>query len=262
MVTKPSSNPIIVWFRHDLRVADHPALTHAARLGRVIPVYVLDRSSRWSPGGASRWWLHHSLASLERDLGGLVLLQGNAAERLLELAQRLNAQSVLWNRHYDPDGRRNECELSTALSRSGIAYQSFPGSLLWEPGQVKTLDGKPFKVFTPFWRACQKTPVAEVLAAPKLSLDSLVGLGETLQDWQLLPSAPDWAEGLRQRWTPGEAGAWKRFSPFPEEESAGLRGTTQPSCGGGYIAPVAASALWRNLAAAGLGRGAGTGGAG
>ncbi|WP_040848613.1 deoxyribodipyrimidine photo-lyase, partial [Nitrospirillum viridazoti] len=59
--------PVIVWFRQDLRLADNPALGHAAQSGRsVVPVYILDDHTPgpWAPGGASRWWLHHSLAAL------------------------------------------------------------------------------------------------------------------------------------------------------------------------------------------------------
>ena len=57
----------IVWFRQDLRLADNPALAAAALAGGpVIPVYILapDEEGAWAPGGASRWWLHYSLARL------------------------------------------------------------------------------------------------------------------------------------------------------------------------------------------------------
>ena len=64
------SAPVIVWLRRDLRLADQAAFVAAAAAGPVIPVYVLDDEppKHRAMGGASRWWLHHSLAALDRDL--------------------------------------------------------------------------------------------------------------------------------------------------------------------------------------------------
>jgi deoxyribodipyrimidine photo-lyase len=208
------SAPTIVWFRRDLRLADHPALTQAAANGSIVPVYVWDCGSRWTPGGASRWWLHQSLESLHRALGGLVLLRGSPAKVIPELARRSGARAVLWNRSYEPEGRRSEQQLAASLRRQGIAHESFPGSVLWEPGRVKTLAGEPFKVFTPFWRACQKVPVAAALPTPKPALEPLEGLGDSLHDWQLLPKPIDWAKQFAATWSPGEPGAWKQLRRF------------------------------------------------
>ncbi len=208
-------SPTIVWFRQDLRLADHPALARAAAGGSVIPVYVLDDSGGGrSLGGASRWWLHHSLLALRKDLGGLVLLRGSPATVLPELARRTGAHCVVWNRCYEPQARADERALEQALTRSGLAHESFRGSVLWEPGQIRTLGGEPFKVFTPFWRACLKVPVAECVKAPKLRLHALEGLGESLQQWRLLPRSPDWAARFTEMWRPGEQGARERLRQF------------------------------------------------
>src|ERR1700749_135919 len=150
----------IVWFRNDLRITDHPALSHAAAHGPVIPVFVLDESNDGTArGAASRWWLHHSLTQLRQDLGRLVLLRGRPDIVLPELARRTAARGVVWNREYEPRSRVVQDRLQKALSKGGTAHESFPGSLLWEPGRIRTLADKPFKVFTPFWRACLKVPV-------------------------------------------------------------------------------------------------------
>ena len=217
-----TDRPLIVWFRQDLRLADHPALAHAAAHGRVIPVFVLDDSPQGpARGGASRWWLHHSLARLHAALKGLVLLRGDPSVVLPELAQRVSAQAVVWNRRYEPRSRADEQALGQALSRIGIAHESFRGNLLWEPGQIRTQDGEAFKVFTPFWRAALKVPVAECLAAPKLRLHELRGLGESLGSWGLLPRSPDWAVHFGRHWHPGERGAWKRLQEFLAEKLLG-----------------------------------------
>lgn len=66
-----TSLPIVVWFRDDLRVSDHPALAAAAATAApVIAVYALDEESPGLRplGGAARWWLAGSLRALDRDL--------------------------------------------------------------------------------------------------------------------------------------------------------------------------------------------------
>ncbi len=64
------TDPVLLWFRQDLRLSDQAALAAAAAEGPVIPVYVLDDESprQWAMGGAQRWWLHHSLARLDAAL--------------------------------------------------------------------------------------------------------------------------------------------------------------------------------------------------
>ena len=79
------TKPQIVWLRRDLRLADQPALYAAAQEGPVIPVYVLDDAAAGDHayGGASRWWLHHSLESLGNSLARhkskIVRRRGDAA---------------------------------------------------------------------------------------------------------------------------------------------------------------------------------------
>ena len=101
----PSS---IVWFRNDLRLADNPALIAGLGSGRpVVPVYVLDEETEGvrPPGAASRWWLHHSLQSLDAFLHALgsrlILRRGPAELAIMELTAECDAQAVYWNRIYD-----------------------------------------------------------------------------------------------------------------------------------------------------------------
>jgi deoxyribodipyrimidine photo-lyase len=207
----------IVWFRQDLRLADNPALAHAAARGPVLPVYVLDDTPPPAGrpiGAASRWWLHHSLAALERSLGGLVRLRGAPGDVLPALAQKVGATAIVWNRCYEPYAVARDTALKSELSARGIAAASFNGSLLFEPWEIETGSGGSFKVYSPFWRACLKMPVAAPQPAPVVELAPISGLGDALADWGLLPTRPNWAQDFEPLWTPGEDGARQRLTAF------------------------------------------------
>ncbi len=99
----------LVWFRRDLRLADNPALCAAlAEADAIVPVYVHspEEEAPWAPGAASHWWLHHSLAALDRELrdrgSRLCIRRGPALPALLELARECGANAVHWNRLYEP----------------------------------------------------------------------------------------------------------------------------------------------------------------
>ena len=124
----PTAMSNVVWFRQDLRLADNPALAAAASKGPVIGLYVLDEtvpSARRPLGGASRWWLHHSLRELRDALGGLVLLRGDPAKLVPEFARRMNAQGVYWNRRYDRPSIRCDASVKAHLKDDGRLAESF-----------------------------------------------------------------------------------------------------------------------------------------
>jgi deoxyribodipyrimidine photo-lyase len=217
--------PLIVWFRADLRLADHPALLAAARTGRpVIPVFVLDEGNRHArPGAAGRWWLYHSLDRLARQLAGLgsrlVLRRGNASRILPDLVRETGAGGILASRSHEPRPRAVE----RLVAEAGAALKLYPGNHLFEPGTVLGQSGGPYKVFTPFYKAClAMAPPAEPLPAPEqLTAPAEWPSGDRLEDWNLLPTRPDWAGGLRAAWTPGEAGAAARLERFLDTAAAG-----------------------------------------
>jgi deoxyribodipyrimidine photo-lyase len=162
MIATSSSQPghrTIVWFRKDLRLADHPALDAALQANKaIIPVFIWDEEEggNWSPGAASRWWLHHSLASLSASIaklgGTLILAQGKAAQVLPKLAQANQADQIFYGRCYDPAGIATQEAVEEACDLQGINTESFNSSLLQEPWETKNGTGKPFQVFTPYWR--------------------------------------------------------------------------------------------------------------
>lgn len=224
-----SATPSLVWFRDDLRMADHPALHAAAERGApVLCIYVRHDGvdGLRALGGASQWWLHHSLSALGKDLAkagaSLHLLQGGPRNIIPALAAACGASHVFWTRRYGASEIAIDRTVKETLAAQGVEAVSFNGQLLREPWEVKTKAGEPMKVFTPYWRAslalgepAPPLPAPRKLAAALLPDDASGRM--QLSDWNLLPQKPDWAGGLRETFSPGEAGARKQLSRFLEQ---------------------------------------------
>jgi deoxyribodipyrimidine photo-lyase len=215
--------PVLVWFRNDLRVHDHRALQAAlATSAPIIPVFIFDpaAAAAWDSGGASRWWLHQSLASLAAQLGDrgsrLILRRGATAEVLAGIATETKATTVFASRGYEPWAAALEIKVRAKLADNNVAFKRYAGALLFEPEALRTKAGDPFKVYTPFWRAAtagagpaQPVPPPGGVTAPATWPKS-----DALATWQLLPSKPDWSGGLTAAWQPGTLGAVKNLSSF------------------------------------------------
>lgn len=222
-----ASGPAIVWLRDELRVADNPALAAGVQYGAahgvgVVVLFVHDEASpEVRPlGGASKWWLHHSLAALDAELarrGGRLSVRLGAADAVLaEVVAETGAGAVFWNRRYGA-ARELDARIKAELRGRGVSVASFSASLLVEPWELTTGAGEPYRVFSPFWRAVQAAPIRELVPTPS-RLDS-GGVSPAVESVPLdalglLPSRPDWAGGLRESWQPGEAGAWERLRSY------------------------------------------------
>ena len=217
------TKPVIVWFRRDLRLADNPALAVAAA-GRapVVPVFVLEKTR---PGAAGCWWLHHALARLGADLARigapLVLRRGEPPAALEALAAEAGAGAVLWNRRWDPDGMASDRRVEEALHARGLRTETFDASLLFAPTAVRTASGAPYRVFTPFWKACRAGPEPDTPLRPPTQLMPLPQAlpSDHPEDWRLLRDAPQEAFGAA--WQPGEASARERLADFLDGPVAG-----------------------------------------
>lgn len=216
---------VIHLFRDDLRLDDNPGLAKAARSGVVIPLFVFDPNAAGDqgPGGAARWWLHHSLHALDGSLrkrgSRLIVRCGDTLEQAMSVAREVKADSIHTSRGYAPWDTALESELHAALDDHGATFKRFGGRLLFEPESVATKSGDPFKVFTPFWRACLdldqpsgRTAAPDELTAPETWPESI-----DIDDLRLLPTKPDWSGGLQESWTPGEAGAHDRLETFLDQ---------------------------------------------
>jgi len=188
----------------------------------VLAVYILETDLPRPAGGAGRWWLHHSLLALSRELSclgiALHLRRGSALPILTRLVKDSGATEVLWNRRYHPGEAAIDHAIAGALVRQGARVGHFNASLLFEPETVATRGGRPFQVFAPFWRCCLglRDP-ARPLPRPRKLQDAALPAGDCLTDWHLLPAAPDWASGITAAWTPGEDAAGARLADFIEE---------------------------------------------
>ena len=215
-----NAKPVIVWFRQDLRLEDNPALCAAAQTNApLIPVYVLDDQSagEWRSGEASRWWLHHSLQSLNDSLNNkLLILRGSAISKIEAVVRQTDAAAVYWNRCCEPWRVQRDRELKQSLKSQGIQVRSYYGSLLFDPTAVSKADGTPYRVFTPFYRkGCLENgpQIRTPLPRPEsLRLAEPSG-GLSVADLNLLPTL-NWADSFAELWSPGEAGAKERLGRF------------------------------------------------
>ncbi len=210
----------IVWFRQDLRLHDNHALCAACAKGEIIPIFILDDNDR-KLGGASKWWLHHSLSALKQSLGGLVLRRGDPLSIIQSLIHEAKADGVYWNRGYEPHIVQRDTEIKSTLSNNGFDVQSFNGSVVREPWETKTGSGGPYKVYTPFWKNNLAAGIPAAILNPKIELATIDNLGENLTDWNLLPTNPNWSKDWNALWTPGEAGAIARLNSFLQEDIKG-----------------------------------------
>lgn len=204
----------IFWFTLDLRLRDLPGLAAAMRqYDQVVPVFILDQSDPWFFGGASQWWLHHSLEKLSADIaaqgGQLILRRGDTLPCLRQLIEQTGAVAVHFSRAYEPWLAAIQQQVFHTLAAEGIACKRYGGRLLLEPELILNQQGKPFQVFTPYYKHCLKIldlPPDAPMPKPRWHNHKLPG--ERLQDWNLLPTKPNWATGF-DAWEPGEAGAHK-----------------------------------------------------
>ena len=216
-------NPALVWFRDDFRVADHPALHAAAATHRpLVCVYIHDAPRPL--GGAACWWLHGSLRALSETLaqlgGTLTILRGAASELVPQLVSTLEADTVYWNRRYDGPGRAVDSKIEARLRKNGVRVETFNGRLLHEPWTLTNKAGKPFRVFSAYWRAAlaQHQPERPLSAPRSLKSHPLPQRCKAhtvpLEALDLEPRAPDWARGLRTQWQADESSARAHLRRF------------------------------------------------
>jgi deoxyribodipyrimidine photo-lyase len=266
--------PTLLWFRHDLRLADHPALAAAiANDGKVLPVFVLDdeAAGAYRYGGASRWWLRHSLAALAHDLAQrgapLLIARGRAETIIPALAAGIGATAIHAGRAVEPWARAQTRRVHEALDGAGRALHLYTTTILREPHGFVSGSGTPYAVYTPFSKAMFAAgEPGETLPAPQriAGAETPPG-GESLESLCLYPVAgePDWAAEFGDHWQPGAAGAAARLARFiagplkryaDDRNTPGIEGSSglSPHLRWGEIS---ARQAWHAARAAGDGKG-------
>jgi len=213
------TSPTLVWFRRDLRLSDHAALTAAAaRGGPVIPVFLRDAVVD-GLGAAPKWRLGLGVECLAEALtekgSRLILRSGDAREVIPALVKETGAGAVYWQRAYDPASVDRDKDVKAALKDAGMAAESFAGHVMFEPWTVETKQGEFYKVYTPFWKSVRDRIVKEPLAAPPaLPAPQAWPRGEVLADWALGAAMDRGADFVRPFVQLGEKAAQARLGAF------------------------------------------------
>jgi deoxyribodipyrimidine photo-lyase len=218
--------PAVVWFRRDLRLHDHPALTAAAVGDRpVVPLFVLDPEllqGRFASPNRT-WFLLGCLRALAEDVAErgapLVVRVGDPGVVVPDVARLAGATDVVVSRDHGPYGRARDQRVAEALAATGVRFHAKRGVLVHEPEELATGGGSPFRVYSPFRRAWGALPRRSVLPAPErlagtdvepghvptlADLDPGLGLGDApTADPSMLP-------------VPGEAAARDRLGRWLE----------------------------------------------
>ncbi|WP_415182668.1 cryptochrome/photolyase family protein [Phaeovulum sp.] len=211
--------PIILWLRRDLRLLDHPALAAAVASGRpVIPVFIHDEAVA-ALGAAARWRMGQGVArfaeTLARAGSRLILRRGPAGAVLRELVKQVGAVSVYWSRSYDPAWRPRDTALKAGLQAAGTEARSFEGALLFEPWDVTTGQGGPYRVYTPYWNSVRRRDLAQPQAAPHtIRAPELWPPSDALADWAMGAQMRRGAAVLARHAQIGEAAAQARLANF------------------------------------------------
>ncbi|MDN3505753.1 MAG: deoxyribodipyrimidine photo-lyase [Simkaniaceae bacterium] len=195
----------VVWHQTDLRTEWNPALSEAIKENDfIVPLFILDEGF----GAASLWWLKKSLESLARTYKNyentLVFRKGDTLSILEEVFRSTSASKIYFNIRYTP----------TSLSIQKKAFDQFPcalylGNHLVNPKEILTKEGKPYSVFTPFYKACLK----EIQIPRKPTLPKKIpGIKDLKSD--LFPKEQQWMKKFEKHWTPGREGGLISLKSF------------------------------------------------
>jgi len=219
----------ILWLRRDLRLYDNAALNWACdNSSHVIPVYIHAAAEEqpWAPGGASRWWLHHSLLALDKKLQAyglnLNFFSGDSNKVLSEIIAKTGADTLVFNKLYEPHLHRRDEALQQTLKHVEII--TFDSGLFFTPGTVLNNQQLPYRVFTPFYKKIR--PLLDQLyhsySVPS-PVEGLKKLAPVTVDFALSLHALDllddhrWHEKLHEHWLPGEENALNLLEHFLDE---------------------------------------------
>ncbi|UOQ49985.1 DNA photolyase family protein [Gracilibacillus caseinilyticus] len=196
------SKTIIVWFRDDLRILDHPALYHAALDGKVIPLYIHNETEHTN----SEWYSLQALTAFQqqlRDKGAtLVIKHGEPVRIIPEVVQTFEADAVYCHYQYGPGSREQDEQIKENLF---VPVRQFHGNVLTEPGTILNKQKQPYKVFTSFWKSLRSLPIAKPFPVPH-KVDWYNGKASAIPHAPKSPLNTYWQAGERQA-----LNKWRQF---------------------------------------------------
>ena len=227
-----TSSPILLWFRNDLRLNDNPALKNACELSlkknsEVICVYINETTKHFSSnyGSAAKWWLHQSLAELDKDLceisknklsQSINFFDGNAEKIISSLCKTYKIKNVFFNRRYELENIIIEKNLYEQLKDNDVIIKTSNGSTLIEPWLVKGKQGQALKVFTPYKNSLIRNhEIPKPLDKPKSIRLLKVKESIKLDDLHLFKS--NWMKKFSCHWKVGEKSGIKKINFFLSE---------------------------------------------
>lgn len=229
MNTRPPFHSGLMWFRRDLRAHDNAALSHALRsCGRVYCVFIFDRDILDPLPAQDRrvGFIHASVLELDAELrrlsgqaqAGLIVRHARASAAIPELAEALGVEVVFANEDYEPDALARDAKVRGALAARGVAMHLYKDQVIFGPGEIRTQQGRPYAVFTPYKQAwlrgltpqhLQPHEVAGHAAALAPRPDVATGEVPSLAAIGFEPSASEVA-----RLAPGTSGGRRLFEDF------------------------------------------------
>jgi deoxyribodipyrimidine photo-lyase len=229
-IKNKSVTTTILWFRRDLRLRDNPAFNWALdNSDSILPIYIhaVEEEVPWQAGGASRWWLHHSLQALDKQLRdhGLKLhfFSGESNKVLSKIIDKTGADSLSFNKLYEPHLYSRDQQLEQKLA-ADVQLMSFDSGLFFSPGTVLNNQQLPYRVFTPFYNKIRplldpgRDYVAVDLSNERLKqvTSPVIDFDVPLHDLALLDDF-SWHEKLHQHWQPGENKAHSLIDDFLDD---------------------------------------------
>ena len=212
------SKKIIVLFRNDLRLADHPALLHAANTGVILPVYIYNDQIQ-EQDTAQNYWTYYSLQLLQTTLRSynipLILRKGEVIAEVLQLALETQADALYLNERFSQSERLEDEQLANVLQAHNIEVKTFYGDTLFDLTAIHNQQNKPYAIFTSFYKRCLQEFARKPLGIPAtlkafpMTVSSLV-----LEQLQLLHG--NWYYKFNNYWQPGEDGAIEQWTLFLE----------------------------------------------
>ena len=217
----------IWWIRRDMRLADNKALQSAARIGDVVPLFVIDPVFAQS-GLARQSFMYANLRELNELMGGaLVLKMGDPITEVIGCAREVGAASVHIASDFAPYGQRRDADVEAVLASDDIALIRADSPYCVDPGTVLKDDGTPLKVFTPFFRRWGTHEVTSAVEAPVTYAHGLAHSAEIppIDSSLRLPIA-----GEAATWARWESWSATALSSYKEDRNnPGVDGTSRLS---------------------------------